>query len=159
MKKIALMLALFAAAGVMMLPGKVLATAATKIDLFQDTSVGGGEPIDMVGPTGFGFVNFNQNGDSDLRIVVSLKNAEPNTTYQGAYLVCGPAHNAACGFIDVGELTTNGQGNGTAQMWVDVETLQASPFGPGAQTDHFDLIGPAGDIYAVTGLDYEVPAL
>lgn len=157
MKKISLMLAILVAIGLAALPGKAMATSNTKIDLIQDASAGGGEAIDMAGPTGFGFINFNQNATGDLRMVVSLKNAEPNTTYSGVFLVCGPTHSSACGFIDVGELTTNGQGNGNATMWLEVATLQASPFGPGARTDHFDVIGPAGDVYAVSGINYTVP--
>ena len=136
----------------------VSAAAATKIDLMQDRSAGGSETLDMDGPTGFGFVNFNQNGQDDLRLLVSLKNAEPNTTYEGMFLVCGPTHDDACGFVDIGSLTTDDDGNGSANMWLDVETLQASPFGPGSRTDHFDLIGPAGDVYAASGIDYTVPA-
>ncbi|PIY79675.1 MAG: hypothetical protein COY81_01400 [Candidatus Pacebacteria bacterium CG_4_10_14_0_8_um_filter_43_12] len=157
MKKISLMLAILAAIGLAALPSKAMATANTKLDLIQDASAGGGELIDMIGPTGFGFINFNQNASGDLRLVVSLKGAEPDITYSGVFLVCGPTHALGCGFIDVGELTTNGQGNGNATMWLEAATLQDSPFGPGARTDHFDMIGPAGDVYAVSGIDYTVP--
>lgn len=153
-----MVLAVFAVVSVVFVsPRSVGATANTKVDLFQDRSAGGAEAIDMDGPTGFGFVNFNQNEDGDLRLVVSLKNAEPNTTYEGMFLVCGPTHATACGFIDIGEITTNGQGNATETLWLEVETLQASPFGSGARTDHFDLIGPLGDVYAASGIDYLVP--
>lgn len=139
--------------------GTTLATANTKLDLVQDCSTGCAEPLDMDGPTGFGFINFNQNADGDLRVVVSLKNAEPNTEYTGAFLVCGPTHATACGFINIGSVTTNGQGNGNAHLSVPVATLQAA-FGSGAKTDHFDLIAATnatGGVYAATGLDYIVP--
>lgn len=139
----------------------VMATANTKVDLVQDCSTGCLEAVDMAGPTGFGFVNFNQNAGGDLRVVVSLKNAEPNTEYNGAFLVCGPTHASACDYINIGSLTTNAQGNGNATMIVPVGTLQASPFGSGARTDHFDLLKGVGDtsagVYAATGIDYLVP--
>jgi len=157
MKKISLMFAIALSLAVALSPSFIKASSNTKIDLLQDRSAGGIEDLDMDGPAGFGFVNYNQNDGDDLRLVVSLKNAEPNTTYSGAFLVCGPTHGTACGFIDVGDLTTNNQGNGNATIMLDVETLQATPFGPGSRTDHFDLIGPAGDVYVVTGLDYIVP--
>lgn len=137
-----------------------LATPNTKVNLVQDCSTGCAEAVDMEGPTGFGFVNFNQNADGDLRVTVSLKNAEPNTTYSGVFLVCGPSHASACGYVDVGDLTTNGQGNGNATMILAVEDLQDSPFGPGARTDHFDLIAATnatGGVYAASGIDYVVP--
>ena len=142
-------------------PQSASATPNTKVDLVQDCSTGCVEAVDMLGPTGFGFVNFNQNAAGDLRVVVSLKNAEPNTNYKGVFLVCNPTHATACGFLDIGNLTTNGQGNGNAIMSVSVATLQASPFGSGARTDHFDLLKDVGDtsagVYAASGIDYLVP--
>lgn len=141
-------------------PQEALATANTKVNLVQDCSTGCTEAIDMAGPTGFGFINFNQNNNGDLRVVISLKNAEPNTTYSGVFLVCGPTHATACGFVDVGDLTTNGQGNGNATMILPVADLQASPFGSGARTDHFDLIAGSpstGGVYAASGINYIVP--
>ena len=142
-------------------PQRVSAAAATKVDLIQDVASGGVGVVDMDGPTGFGFVNFNQDANGDLRLTVSIKNAEPDTTYAGAFLVCGPTHALGCGWIDVGDLTTNGQGNGNATMVLSVETLQDSPFGSGSRTDHFDLMKDTGDssagIYVASGIDYIVP--
>ena len=146
---------------VSLLPGSVAASAATKVDLVQDVASGGVGTLDMLGPTGYGFVNFNQDANGDLRLTVSLKNAEPNTNYHGVFLVCGPTHASACGFLDVGELTTNGQGNGNATLKLPVAVLQASPFGPGSRTDHFDLLKGVGDgsagVYAASGINYIVP--
>ena len=142
------------------MPHSVSASANTKLDLIQDLSSGGVGVLDMDGPTGFGFVNFNQDADYRLRVVVSLKNAEPDTEYKGIFTVCGPTHAAACGYIDIGNLTTNGQGNGNTTMFVSVADLQAA-FGSGAKTDHFDLMKDVGDlsagVYTATGLDYMVP--
>ncbi len=142
-------------------PRAALATANTKVALVQDVASGGVGTADMLGPTGYGFLNFNQNANGDLRLVVSLKNADPNTEYKGVFLVCGPTHASACSYIDVGDLTTNGQGNGNATMWVPVATLQASPFGSGSRTDHFDLLKGVGDqsagVYVAAGVDYIVP--
>jgi hypothetical protein len=144
-------------------PSSAEASANTKVDLVQDCSTGCSEAVDMAGPTGFGFINFNQNANGDLRLVVSVKNAEPNTEYSGAFLVCGPTHSTACGFVDVGDLVTNEQGNGNATMILSAESLQSSPFGPGSRTDHFDLLKGVGDtsagVYAATGINYVVPAL
>ena len=160
MKLKAILFAFLFATVLAVFPKSAEATANTKVDLIQDCSTGCVEPIDMAGPAGFGFINFNQNSNGDLRVVISLKNAEPNTTYSGVFLVCGPTHASACGFVDVGDVTTNGQGNGNATMILSVEMLQASPFGSGARTDHFDLIGSStatGGVYAASGINYIVP--
>jgi hypothetical protein len=142
--------------------GIAFATPNTKVDFVQDVATGGSfADLDMAGPTGFGFVNFNQDDAGNLRVVASLKNAEPNTTYE-IFLVCGPTHDTACGFISIGTLTTNGQGNGNSgAIDVPLATLQAAPFGSGDRTDHIDLLKGVGDlsagVYAVSGIDYTVP--
>lgn len=142
--------------------GTAFATPNTKVDFIQDVATGGSiADLDMAGPTGFGFVNFNQDNAGNLRVVASLKNAEPNTTYE-IFLVCGPTHDTACGFISIGTLTTNGQGNGNSgAVDVPLATLQAAPFGAGDRTDHIDLIQGPGDLsagaYVVSGIDYTVP--
>lgn len=160
MKKLAILFALFVAAFVAASPKAASAAANTKVDLVQDCSTGCAETLDMAGPTGFGFINFNQNANGDLRMTVSVKNAEPNTEYSGVFLVCGPTHASACGFVDVGNLTTNGQGNGNATLILSASDLQAE-FGSGARTDHFDLLKAVGDtsagVYAASGINYIVP--
>lgn len=160
MKRISMLFALFVAAVFIFAPGPVSAAANTKVDLMQDCSTGCSEAVDMAGPTGFGFINFNQNANGDLRLTVSLKNAEPNTDYSGVFLVCGPTHATACGFVDVGNLTTNAQGNGNATMILPAADLQED-FGSGAKTDHFDLLKGVGDqsagVYAASGINYIVP--
>ena len=117
---------------------------------------------DMAGPIGFGFVNHNQNENGDLRVVVALKNATPNTTYT-IYLVCGPTHHTACAHTSIGTLTTNVHGNAdSGAMPVPVATLQAFPYGPGARTDHVDVMRGLGDLtaglYAAAGINYVVPS-
>ena len=97
------------------------------------------EPVDSAGPTGFGFVNYNKNAAGDLRVVAVLKNAAPNTTYH-IFFVCGPTHASACGFIDLGTLTTNGQGNGSSGAIVVTD-----PPYVGGPDDHIDLLKNAGD--------------
>jgi hypothetical protein len=141
--------------------GTVSAGPNTKLDLVQDCSTGCPEAIDMAGPTGFGFVNYNQDNSGVLRLLVSLKNAEPNATYN-IYLTCGPTHDTACSFVDVGSVTTNGQGNGTsANIIVPLSTLQSSPLGSGARTDHLDILSEAGPAaagsYVAANLNYTVP--
>jgi hypothetical protein len=100
------------------------------------------ELVDSTGPTGYGFVNYNKNAAGDLRVVVSLKNAAPNTTCH-IFLVCGPTHATACGFVDIGTLTTNGQGNGNSGAII----LTAPPF-VGSPDDHIDLLKDVGDLTA-----------
>jgi hypothetical protein len=161
MKRVLLALALVIALVGLSQPSPVSAAPNTKVDIFQDCSTGCAEAIDMAGPTGFGFVNFNQDETSALRVVVSLKNAAPNTTYT-IYLVCGPTHAVACGFISIGTLTTNGVGNGNSSaIIVPLSTLKDSPFGSGSRTDHIDLGAGVGDLsagfYAVGGVNYVVP--
>lgn len=133
----------------------------TKLDLVQDCSSTCPEAIDMAGPTGFGFVNYNQDDQGNLRVVASLKNAQPNMTYH-IFLACGPTHATACGFMDIGMVTTNGQGNGNSgAVMVPLATLQATPFGSGARTDHIDILAGVGDtsagVYVTSNVDYLVP--
>lgn len=139
----------------------VSATPNTKLDVVQDCSSTCPEALDMAGPTGFGFVNYNQDEEGNLRVVASLKNAQPNTTYH-IFLTCGSTHATACGFLDIGTLTTNDQGNGNSgAVMVTVATLQAAPFGSGARTDHIDMLAGNGDtsagVYATSNVDYLVP--
>jgi len=151
-----ILFALVLVAVVAVFPRSASAAANTKVDLVQDVASGPVGVLDMDGPTGFGFINFNQNANGDLHITVSLKNAEPNTEYSGVFLVCGPTHASACGYVDVGDLTTNGQGNGNATM-----ILSAADLGSGSYTDHFDLMKDVGDqsagVYVASGLNYIVP--
>ena len=90
-----------------------VATANDKVALQQDCGSPCVESVDSIGPTGFGFVNYNKNAAGELRMVVALKNAAPSTTYH-IFFTCGPTHDTACGFVDIGTLTTNGQGNGNS---------------------------------------------
>jgi hypothetical protein len=131
--------AVFAAAT---LAGVASATANDKVDLQQDCGSPCVTPVDSVGPTGFGFVNYNENAAGDLRIVAVLKNAAPNTTYD-VFLVCGPTHATACGFVNIGTLTTNGQGNGSTGAIV----ITSPPY-VGGPDDHVDLIKDDGDLNA-----------
>jgi len=104
-----------------------LATPNTKIDLFQECAPNEVGCVDMAGPTGFGFVNFNQDSAGALRVVVSMKAVSPKSTYH-VFLVCGPTHSLVCGagFVDIGTLVTNGHGNGNSgALSVSVATLQA----------------------------------
>ena len=138
----AALLALTVFAVVGLIAGVANATPNTKVDLFQDVgSAGGG--LDMAGPTGYGFINYNKNASGSLRVVAALKNAAPNTTFT-IYLVCGPTHATACGFIEIGTITTDDDGNATSgAIWID------DPPYVGGPDDHIDLIG-GGEVYAAT---------
>lgn len=135
------------------------ATANTKLDLIQDCSTGCPQAPDMMGPTGFGFVNYNQDANGDLRVVASLKDAEPNATYV-VLLANGSTHASTTGFANIGTVTTNGQGNGTSNIHVPHATLLAAPFGVGNQTNHIDLRKDVNDtstgLYTVSGVNYTV---
>jgi hypothetical protein len=131
--------ATFAAAA---LAGVAAATANDKVDLQQDCGSPCVEPVDSAGPTGFGFVNYNKNAAGDLRVVAVLKNAAPDTTYT-VFFVCGPTHATACGFVSIGTVTTNGQGNGSSGAIV----LTSPPY-VGGPDDHVDLIKDNGDLNA-----------
>jgi hypothetical protein len=61
------------------------------------------------------------------------------------FLVGGPAHASATGYIVVGTLATNPVGAGTGAYTVPHATLLAAPFGPGYRTDHIDLLKGVGD--------------
>ncbi len=135
------------------------ATPNMKLDLIQDCSVGCLEAPDMTGPAGFGFVNYNQNVQGDLRVVVSVKGAAPNTTYS-VILANGSTHATSTGSAVIGTVTTNGQGNGTSNSEVTHATLLTAPFGAGSQTNHIDVRKDINDtstgLYTVTGVDYTV---
>ena len=144
MRARAILLAATALLAVGLIAGVANATPNQKVDLFQDGGAAGGA-IDMAGPTGYGFVNYNTNASGALRIVVGLKNAQPNTTYT-IFLVCGPTHATACGFIDIGSVTTDDDGNATSgAIWIE------DPPYAGGPDDHLDLIG-GGEVYAATPL-------
>ena len=113
-----------------------------KLDLFQDGGSAGGV-VDFAGPTGYGFINYNSTADGE-RAVVALKNAAPNTTFT-IYLTCGPTHVLACGFISIGTMTTNEQGNANSDT-----ILFNNPY-VGGPNDHIDLLG-GGETYAAGGL-------
>lgn len=139
-----------------------LATPNTKLMMVQDVAPGGStSDADMLGPTGFGFVNYNQDDMYNLRITVSLKNAEPNTEYT-IYLVGGPTHASATGYISIGTFMTNEVGNGApSAIIVPVATLQAAPFGSVGNPAHIDLLGAGypttAGAYVVSPINYMLP--
>ena len=114
-----------------------------KVDLQQDCGSPCVQPVDSTGPAGFGFVNYDKNAAGDLRVVAVLKNAAPDTTYH-VFLVCGPTHALVCAatFLDIGTLTTNGQGNGTTTI-----SIESPPF-VGGPDDHIDILKDVGDTSA-----------
>lgn len=118
----------------------------THVLLAYDTDSGGfGGPLDMRGPL-VGEVTYTQ-PTGNLAIRINLEFGQPNTKYQ-VFLVCGPAHAAACGFITIGVLATNAVGSGAVAINVPAAVLQGAPFGPGFRTDHVDLLGAVGNLKA-----------
>ena len=142
MKVRLLLTAMAVVAALGMLVSVANAAQNQKLDLFQDGGAAGGA-IDFAGPTGYGFVNYNSTA-SGARLVVALKNAAPNTTYE-VYLTCGPTHALACGFISLGFVTTNASGNGNSGA------IQFDNPYVGGPNDHIDIIG-GGEVYAAGGL-------
>jgi hypothetical protein len=156
MKKVVLAALLVIALSILV-ASPVFATANTKLEVIHDSA--GNGTLDMLGPVA-GFCNYNQDDAGNLRIVFVIKDGAANTTYQ-IFLVAGPTHAQATGYIEIGNLTTNEIGRGNSgNIWVPVSTLQAAPFGNGTRTDHVDAIysGPPQDVFCATPLNYTVPA-
>ena len=116
----------------------------TVVPVVYDTDSGGfGGPSDMRGPE-IGAVSYSQPG-GNLLIKIKLEFGQPNTKYQ-VFLVCGPAHNASCGFITIGVVATDAAGAGAVNVTVPAPVLENAPFGPGFRNDHIDLLRGVGDI-------------
>ncbi len=115
----------------------------TQVPVVYDTDSGGfGGPLDMNGPQ-IGVTAYSEPGDN-LHIKLTIEFGQPNTRYE-VFLVAGPSHAAATGFIAIGTLSTNAQGAGAAAITVPQATLLAAPFGAGYRTDHLDLLKGLGD--------------
>jgi hypothetical protein len=153
-RKLVLLLAVVAAVTVTLgVPGAT-GSSYQRSYLFQDCSTGCPEAIDMVGPSGFGWINYTTYGP-DLKLQVQLRNAEPNASYR-IFLTCGPTHATACGFVDVGGITTDRYGRGNAN-----QIIVPTQFGGGARTDHVDILAASGPAtagaYVAADINYTVP--
>lgn len=154
----------------LLLPAAAVGSPNVKLDLFRDCDIGGcspGNPLDMQGPGGQGFVNYNQDDSGDLRVVVHMmKSGAPNSTYT-VFLVCGPGgigtpHSESCGFTNLGSLSTNGKGNATSEFTIPKCTADAlisgNAFTTGQQA-HIDILKAAGDQslggFVATALDFD----
>lgn len=124
--------------------------------VYDSDSAGFAAPADMRGPE-VGSVSYTQAADGSLQLRIKVEFAQVNAKYQ-VFLVCGPAHAAACGFITIGTLATNAAGSGAAAINVPAAVLQNSPFGPGFRNDHLDLIGndPRTSILSIGAINYFV---
>jgi hypothetical protein len=119
----------------------------TTVPLVYDTDDRGlGGPLNMDGPI-VGEVAYHQDGADNLIIEVRLDYGQANKKLE-VFLVGGPAHSLATGFVTIGSLVTNGAGFGAGVFPVPHGSLITSPFGPGYRTDHLDLLGGAGDLTA-----------
>jgi hypothetical protein len=124
----------------------------TKVNIINDCPSNGS--CDMKGPK-IGLLKYSQGNDGSLSLSLTFSGVDANTAYP-VYLACGPSHDLACGFSQVGTITTNASGAGSGTVNVPVATLQASPYGCGYRTDHVDLV--AGNNYPVAGAtNYYVP--
>jgi len=119
--------------------------------VYDSDSRGLGGPSDMNGPQ-IGITAYSEPSDN-LHLQINVEFALPSTRYE-VFLVAGPSHALASGFIGVGVLTTNGAGAGVGTFTVPHATLLTAPFGAGYRTDHIDMLRAAGDLTAgflVTG--------
>lgn len=116
----------------------------TNVPVVYDNDTGGfGGPLDMGGPQ-IGIVAYSEPGDN-LHVSINIEFGQPSTSYD-VFLVGGPAHALATGFISIGTLLTNAVGSGAGVFTVPHATLVAHPFGPGYRNDHIDLLHAAGDL-------------
>ena len=114
------------------------------VDVVYDTDTHGfGGPLDMTGPQ-IGILAYSEPG-GNLHLTLNIEFGQPSTGYE-VFLVGGPAHALATGFIGVGVLNTNAVGAGSATFTVPHARLVAPPFGPGYRTDHIDLLHGVGDL-------------
>jgi hypothetical protein len=79
----------------------------------------------MKGPK-IGLLKYSQTSDGSLQLSITFGGVDPNTQY-AVDLACGPSHDQACGFAQVGTITTNGSGAGSGNFTVPVATLNGSP--------------------------------
>lgn len=124
--------------------------------VYDSDSAGFTAPADMRGPE-VGRVSYTQSANGSLQLRITVEFAQVSTKYQ-VFLVCGPSHATACGFVTIGTLTTNAAGSGAAAISVPVAVLQGSPFGPGFRNDHLDLIGndPRTSVLSIGAINYFV---
>ena len=124
--------------------------------VYDSDSAGFTAPADMRGPE-VGRVSYTQSANGSLQLRINVEFAQVSTKYQ-VYLVCGPSHALACGFVTIGVLATNAAGSGSLAVTVPVAVLQGAPFGPGFRNDHLDLIGsdPRTSILSIGAINYFV---
>ena len=116
----------------------------THVPVVYDTDAGGfGGPGDMTGPQ-IGLIAYSEPGDN-LQVKITIEFGQPSTSYD-VFLVGGPSHAMASGFIAIGTLITDAMGAGGGGFTVPHATLLAPPFGPGYRTDHIDLLHGVGDL-------------
>jgi hypothetical protein len=97
----------------------------------------------MTGPE-IGLVAYSEPG-GNLQVKITIEFGQPNTSYD-VFLVGGPSHAMASGFIGIGTLITDAMGAGGGAFMVPQATLLAPPFGPGYRTDHIDMLKGVGDL-------------
>lgn len=116
----------------------------TQVPVVYDSDSGGfGGPLNMDGPQ-VGVTAYSEPGNN-LHIKLTIQYGQPNTKYE-VFLVGGPSHATATGFIAIGTLLTNAAGTGANGFTVPHATLVAPPFGAGYRTDHIDLLQGVGDL-------------
>ena len=124
--------------------------------IFQDCGIGCQEPIDFVGPYGFGVVTYNVVDSKSLRVTIVLRSAAAGATYP-IFFTCGPTHDEGCGYFQIGELTTNSDGNAVTTVFVPLAELEV--FGQ-VQTDHIDILDTedfSKGVYVAGGINFSLP--
>jgi hypothetical protein len=115
----------------------------TEVPLVIDASPIGGV-LNMDGPV-VGAVRYHQTPGDALVIEVDLAYGEDSETLE-AFLVDGPSHALATGFITIGLLKTDSVGKGTATYTVPAGALEIAPFHHGYLTCHLDFLRGLGDL-------------
>ncbi len=107
------------------------------------TALAGKEKVALLGPevsacdgSASGKATISEN-KGKVKVKVKMKKGPPNSSYT-VYWTCttmaGGCHDQACGFVEIGTLTTNEDGNGKFK-----KTLSGNPF-PGSYV-HLDVLG------------------
>jgi hypothetical protein len=116
-----------------------------------------GEPAPPPTP-GFGAVAHGVDDEGTLWLAVSLRGAAPLTVH-GVFLVCGPTVAEACGYAEVGSVTTDGRGDAdSAEIMVGLTTLEAMPVAAGERRDHLTVVDwSTNTAYVSASVAYALP--
>ena len=117
----------------------------TQVPLVIDADPIGGQ-INMDGPV-VGNIQYHQSAGDALELKITLEYGKDSKKYE-VFLVDGPSHALATGFITIGALSTDANGAGSATLTVPLAALVAAPFHTGYLTCHVDMLASVGVLSA-----------